>query len=371
MLKNRMTVGIGTDGPASNNDLDMFTEIHLAALLAKTQSNDPTVLPARQALLMATRMGAEALFLGDVTGSLEVGKRADIIVMDANPVHNMPQFDRDPNNIYSRIVYAAKSTDVRHVWCNGQQLMRERKLLTLDEEALLAQARDVALKIDAFLREREDSVLSKLVAIVELDQAESFEVQFKARLRSEAALDRLLNHPQVQIAHFNHYRQYDSYFLFDEEGIERVRYREDDKLDENGEVESVRTRLTYSVPTYERAFDSAVLLFRSRFIADATRPLRFYREYFQPLHEYQIEKDRRRWHIMFQDVLFYVNLDRLIKPATEGLYIELKSRTYSMKDAERKARQIQTMLGILDIQPADVLHHHYIEMDQVKGKAIT
>jgi 5-methylthioadenosine/S-adenosylhomocysteine deaminase len=365
MLKNKMKVGIGTDGPASNNDLDMFTEIHLAALLAKTQANDPTVLPARQALLMATRMGAEAIFLGDVTGSLDVGKRADLIVMDAHPIHNMPQFDRDANNIYSRIVYAAKSTDVRHVWCNGQQLMRDRVLLTLDEASLIEEARALALRIDAFLREREGSVLSKLVAIVELDQAESFEVQFKARLSSEAVLDRLLNHPQVKIDLFNHYRQYDSYFLFDDQGIERVRYREDDKLNENGEVESVRTRLTYSVPTYERAFDSAVLLFRSKFIADATRPLRFYREYFQPKQERQLEKDRRRWHIQFQDVQFYVNLDRLIKPEVDGLFIELKSRTYSMKDAERKARQIQKMLTILGVEPSDVMHDHYIEMEKV------
>jgi 5-methylthioadenosine/S-adenosylhomocysteine deaminase len=366
MLKHKMTVGIGTDGPASNNDLDMFTEIHLAAILAKTQANDPTVLPARQALLMATRMGAEALFLGAVTGSLEVGKRADMIVMDAQPIHNMPQFDRDPNLVYSRIVYASKSTDVRHVWCNGQQLMRDRELLTLDEATLLNEAKHMALQIDAFLREREGSVLSKLVAIVELDQAETFEVQFKAKLKSEAALDRLLNHPQVQIVRYNHYRQYDSYFLFDDEGIERVRYREDDKLDDKGEVESVRTRLTYSVPTYERAFDSAVLLFRSKFIADATRPLRFYREYFQPQEERQIEKDRRRWHIMYQDVLFYVNLDRLIKPHADGLFIELKSRTYSMKDAERKAGQIQKMLEILGIQLEDVLRDHYIAVDKVR-----
>jgi 5-methylthioadenosine/S-adenosylhomocysteine deaminase len=277
----------------------------------------------------------------------------------------MPQFDRDANNIYSRIVYAAKSTDVRHVWCNGQQLMRDRVLLTLDEASLIEEARALALRIDAFLREREGSVLSKLVAIVELDQAESFEVQFKARLSSEAVLDRLLNHPQVKIDLFNHYRQYDSYFLFDDQGIERVRYREDDKLNENGEVESVRTRLTYSVPTYERAFDSAVLLFRSKFIADATRPLRFYREYFQPKQERQLEKDRRRWHIQFQDVQFYVNLDRLIKPEVDGLFIELKSRTYSMKDAERKARQIQKMLTILGVEPSDVMHDHYIEMEKV------
>ena len=117
MLKHGLTVGIGTDGPASNNDLDMFEEVRLAAILAKTAVNDPTALPARQALLMATRQGAAALFIDDITGSLEAGKRADLIVMDSERVHNTPHFRRDPNAIYSEIVYASKSTDVAHVMC--------------------------------------------------------------------------------------------------------------------------------------------------------------------------------------------------------------------------------------------------------------
>ncbi len=368
MLKHDVTVGIGTDGPASNNDLDMFEEIHLAAILAKTQANDPTTLPARQALLMATRQGAEALFLGDKTGSLEVGKLADVIVIDANVAHNMPQFNRDPEAVYSRIVYAAKSSDVRHVLCNGRWLMRDRELLTLDEASLLEEARAYALQVDTFMRAREESVLSKLVAVSELEQAESYEVQVKARIADEVIIDKLLKHPDTQIIRFNHYRQYDSYFLFDDEGRERVRYREDDKIDDHGEVESVRSRLTYSVPTTEREFDQAVLLFRSRFIADATRPVRFYREYFQPLHERQLEKDRRRWHILFQGVLYYLNLDQLLKPQVDGLFIELKSRTYSMKDADVKAQRVQEMLEILGIQPGDIIRRHYIEM--VKDTAV-
>jgi 5-methylthioadenosine/S-adenosylhomocysteine deaminase len=362
MLKHKVTLGIGTDGPASNNDLDMFAEIHLAAILAKTQANDPTALPARQALLMATRQGAEALFIGDKTGSLETGKLADVIVVDAQPLHNMPQFDRDPLAVYSRLVYAAKSTDVRHVLCHGRWLMRDRELLTLNEAQILEEARVYALKVDQFLKTRESSVLSKLVAVSELERAESYEIQVKARIDSEAVLERLLHHADVQVIRFNHYRQYDSYFLFDEDGRERVRYREDDKIDEKGEVESVRSRLTYSVPTYEREFDSAVLLFRSRFIADATRPLRFYREYFQPLHERQLEKDRRRWHILFQGVLYYVNLDRLLKPEVEGLFIELKTRTYSTSDAEIKAERLQELIAILGLTHADVIDQHYIEM---------
>ncbi|NJO84061.1 MAG: amidohydrolase, partial [Blastochloris sp.] len=140
MLDGGLTVGIGTDGPASNNDLDMFEEMRLAAILAKTAVNDPTALPARQALLMSTRLGAEALFLGDRTGSLEPGKRADVIIVDANPLHNMPQFNRDPQAVYSRIVYAGKATDVAHTICNGRWLMRYRQLLTLNEVDLLQRA---------------------------------------------------------------------------------------------------------------------------------------------------------------------------------------------------------------------------------------
>src|SRR5918994_7461205 len=112
MLELGVNVGIGTDGAASNNDLDMFEEMRLAALLAKGISGDPTALPARQALAMATRVGARAVHLGDVTGSLEPGKRADLIVINLDQTHNTPRFQRDSNAVYSQIVYASKSTDV-------------------------------------------------------------------------------------------------------------------------------------------------------------------------------------------------------------------------------------------------------------------
>ena len=86
MLERELKVGIGTDGPASNNDLDMFEEMRLAAILAKGATLDPVVLPAKQALTMATRLGAEAMHQGHLTGSLEPGKRADVIVVDRNPI---------------------------------------------------------------------------------------------------------------------------------------------------------------------------------------------------------------------------------------------------------------------------------------------
>lgn len=362
MLEHDLTVGIGTDGTASNNDLDMFEEVRLAAILAKTAANDPTALPARQALLMATRMGAEALFMGDITGSLEVGKLADVITVEANPVHNVPQFSRDPNAVYSRIVYAGKSGDVRHVICNGRWLMRDRQLLTIDEKTLLEQAEAYAVKIDRFLSAREEDILSKLLAIGGLEQSESFEVQVKASIPDGEVVQKLLKHPNVQVLAQHHYRQYDTYFLFQDDAKGRVRYREDDRIDERGEVVSVRTRLTYTLPTKEREFSQAILLSHSRFIAEADRPLRFFREYFQPEAERELQKDRRRWHIHYQGVLFYVNVDRILSPALPQIFIELKSRTWSKSDAENKADRIQEMLGILGVTQADIIREEYLEM---------
>ncbi|MEZ4666641.1 MAG: amidohydrolase family protein [Anaerolineae bacterium] len=365
MLDEKLIVGIGTDGPASNNDLDMFEEVRLAAILAKTAANDPTALPARQALFMATRQGAAALFLGDVTGSLEVGKLADVITVDADPVHNMPQFNRDPNAIYSRIVYASKSSDVRHVICNGQWLMRDRNLLTINEPELLQQAADYAAKVDVFLAAREKDILRKLLAIGGLEQSESFEVQVKAVLRAEVNVEKLLQHKDVSVVRTIHYRQYDTYFLFPEEDG-RVRYREDDMMDEKGEVKSVRSRLTFTTATKERDFHSAVVLSRSRFISTADRPLRFYREYFQPKEERELHKDRRRWHIHYQGVLFYINLDKVVKPELPQTFIEIKSRTWSQSDAENKADRIKEMLDIIEVAEADIVRMDYLEFHETQ-----
>ncbi len=313
MLEHGLTVGIGTDGPASNNDLDMVEEIRLAAILAKTAANDPTALPARDALLMATRQGAEALFIGDRAGSLEAGKLADVIVMDGEKSHNSPHFRRDPNAVYSEIVYASKSSDVAHVICNGRWLMRDRDLLTVDEAALLEQARDYAVRVDAFLTAHEGDILKKLLAVTQgMERGESFEVQSKAVLRDPAKVEQLMQHEDVDVLLFKHYRQYDTYFVFDDPSVGLLRYREDDLLDAAAEVESVRSRLTLTMPTRERDYDDSVVLSHSRFIAPADRPLRFYREYFQPASELELQKDRQRWHIHYQGVLFYVNVDRVI-----------------------------------------------------------
>jgi 5-methylthioadenosine/S-adenosylhomocysteine deaminase len=367
MLESGVEVGIGTDGPASNNDLDMFEEIRLAALLAKTQTYNPTAVPAKTALRMATRQGAKVLGLDAITGSLEVGKAADIIVVDSHPLHNIPHYDFNPDNVYGRLVYSAKSTDVAHTMVAGQFLMRDRQLLTVDETSLRASAYDYAQKIGAFLSDYKSNVLNKLIAVsIGVERGESFEVQSKAILRDPSAIETLLDHPDVEVLRTTHYRQHDTYFTFSDPGKGRVRYREDDKLDNEGRITEVRTRLTYTSYRKEKSFDSTVELSHSRFIAAADRPLRFYREYFQADREFTLEKDRRRWAIHYRGVQFYINVDQLIHPRQEQLFVEIKSRTWSARDADFKASHIQEMLKILGIPPEDVISDDYLELAQTE-----
>jgi 5-methylthioadenosine/S-adenosylhomocysteine deaminase len=361
MLERGVMVGIGTDGTASNNDLDMFEEMRLAALLAKGISGDPTALPARQAVAMATCIGARATFFGDVTGSLEVGKRADLIVVDLDHLHNVPRFARDANAVYSQIVYSGKASDVVDVMCDGRWLMRDRRLLTLDEDALAAAARDVARHIDAFLITREQSVLQKLVAIGGAAEQESFEIQVKARLASPDAVLRLLESDEVTILRTVHYHQYDTYFFFDDPAQGRLRYREDEFLDQDGKVVSARARLTLTGPSREAVFGS-VLLFRSRFFAPATHSPRFYREYFKPARERDVEKDRRRWLVAYRGVQVYVHVDRLLNPAADGCFVEVKARTWSRRDAQDKAAIVTELLHRFGARQDDTIEEDYVQL---------
>jgi 5-methylthioadenosine/S-adenosylhomocysteine deaminase len=361
MIEHGIPVGIGTDGPASNNDLDMFEELRLAALLAKGAGNNPTALPAREALAMATRMGARALGLDAVTGSLEPGKRADLIVVDLDQTHNAPRFGRDPAAVYSQVVYAAKATDVVDVMCDGKWLMRDRRLLTIDETSVRSEAAAVARRIDTFLIEREGSVLQKLVAIGGAAEQESFEVQVKVKLNTpDEVLKALLSSDEITVIRSVHYHQYDTYFFFDDPAQGRLRYREDEKMDANGNVVSGRARLTLTGQSREATFGS-VLLGRSRFLAPAAHSPRFYREYFKPMREREVVKDRKRWLVAFRGVQFYVHLDRLAKPHI-GDFLELKSRTWSRRDAQDKAAVISELLRLLGTNPDEATEKDYVEL---------
>ena len=361
MLENGLNVGIGTDGPASNNDLDMFEEVRLACFVAKASTNDPTVVPAATALLMATRMGAQALHLGHLTGSIQTGKRADLILVDISTAHNSPRFRRDPNNAYAQLVYAAKSTDVTDVLVNGKWLMREHALLTLNEAELVEHAQSIAGKIDVFLIEREKSVLSKLIALGGSMEQESFEVQVKVKVSEPERLVQQMQKPEIQINLHKHYHQYDDYFLFDQPAQGRLRFREDDLIDAQSQVENVRSRLTLIGQKREGEIGHDILLSRSRFLAPADHTLRFYREYFKPLREISIEKDRLRWHIKYKNTELFVNLDELKQPRM-GHFLEIKSRTWSRKDADLKAELVKELLDLLGVGNAETVTQDYLEI---------
>lgn len=142
MLRKDLAVGLGTDGAASNNDLDMWEEMDTAAKLHKLVSGDPKTLTAEQAFEMVTIRGARALDLNKITGSIETGKRADIVIVDLDSLHQTPMY-----NIYSHLVYATKASDVRTVVINGRVVMLDRALLTLNESAIKRDANAYRRKI--------------------------------------------------------------------------------------------------------------------------------------------------------------------------------------------------------------------------------
>ncbi len=139
MIKQKIKVGLGTDGCASNNNLDLFQEMDTAAKLAKVISGDPEVLDAKSVLKMATRWGAEVLGLQDEIGSIEIGKKADIITVDLRSPHLQPLYDP-----YSLIVYSASAGDVRDVIINGKIVLRDKKFVALDLEEIKAKVRETA-----------------------------------------------------------------------------------------------------------------------------------------------------------------------------------------------------------------------------------
>lgn len=366
MLDLGLKVGIGTDGPASNNDLDMFEEIRLTSFLAKGSTGDPTVLPARQTLAMATSLGAQALHIGDITGSLEPSKRADLILIDISSVHNSPHFRRDSQNAYGQVVYAAKADDVTDVMVNGAWLMRDHVLLTINEAELLVAAHEYARKIDIFLIAREKSLLSKLLALGEdTEEEESFEVQAKVPVTDIQKVLDSIEQPGIQILRSRHYREYDSYFSFDPPEESLLRFREDHFIGANGEITRVRSRLTLIGPSREYHFPQKVLLSRSRFLANATQSARFYREYFKPVKETEIEKDRLRFLIRYKDTEFFINVDTMEKPSI-GCFLEIKSRTWSRKDAENKSKLVVELMSQLGASPAETISQDYYSLIENK-----
>ena len=141
-LRAHLALGLGTDGAASNNTLDMFEAMKTAALLHKVFTGDPKVVNAHEVLEMATINGARALHLEKEIGSLEPGKRADVIIVGLDAPHQVPVYD-----VHSQLVYATDASDVKTVIINGQIVMRDKRVLTLNQAAILAKANEFRAKI--------------------------------------------------------------------------------------------------------------------------------------------------------------------------------------------------------------------------------
>lgn len=152
MLAAGVRVGLGTDGAASNNDLDMWEEMRLASLLQKVDRMDPEVMPATTVLTMATRGGANAIGLGDSIGSLEVGKKADLIQVAFEDVHHVPTYD-----VISHLVYVTDEQDVATVVVDGKVLMEDKEILAIDTNRVRAEANALAAKIQSALQQRNQS----------------------------------------------------------------------------------------------------------------------------------------------------------------------------------------------------------------------
>jgi 5-methylthioadenosine/S-adenosylhomocysteine deaminase len=363
MVNLGLHVGIGTDGPASNNDLDMFEETRLAAFLQKGIFGDPTLLPAKTAWALATVEGARALHIDHLTGSLEPGKRADIAIISTAHTHQKPHFGRDPEAVYAQLVYATKATDVRDVIVDGKVLMRNWTLLTLDEPEILEEANQIARRIDAFLMAREGSILSKLLAIsADFIPQETFEIQVKVRLPELIDVSALLKAARIDIQRSSLRDQYDTYFFFEDKEAGRLRFREDEVRDERGELKETFYTMTLMGPTGEKEFENSIVLTRARYTASASHSLRFYREYFKPAAEREVAKHRRRCHILYKETDMAINLDELSNVEPNSYYLEIKSRTWSAKDALHKAELINELLEKFGVKREDQFKVEYIDL---------
>lgn len=355
--------GLGTDGPASNDDQDMFTEIHLAAMLPKGLSGDPTVMPARDALSLATNRGAEAIHQAHLIGSLVVGKRADITVVRLDPLHSAPRYTYSPETIYSHLVYSSRAADVRDVLVDGQRLLANGELRTLDVPDILGRAQRIADTVNSFLAGREENLLDKILAIGGVKQAEIFEIQVKARIEEAdiARIEALLHSPDIVITKASERIQYDTYFLFHKRERGRIRIREDRRIDPGSRIDS-----KYTITLIEEGtpgdYPFALLLSRARYTAPAQHSTRFYREYFHPDQEVEIEKHRRRWRILYKNKDFAVNIDRLRGQPDVGPFLEIKARTWGRRDADERAALIGELLRRWDVDEQRLVKQEYVEM---------
>jgi 5-methylthioadenosine/S-adenosylhomocysteine deaminase len=191
-------------------------------------------------------------------------------------------------------------------------------------------------------------------------------VQVKVKLANPAPVLKALKKPEIEILRKKHYHQHDAYFTFNDPAQGWLRYREDEIIDDKEQITGVRGRLTLIGPSREDDFAYDVLLSRIRYFAPAANSLRFYREYFKPVHEIAIDKDRLRWLVRYKEEEFYINLDRLETPDL-GYYLEIKSRTWSRRDAEEKAVGSSELILLLGGALENTITQDYVEIAEEMG----
>lgn len=360
MIENGIDIAIGTDGAGSNNDHDMIEEMRLTALLPKGILYNPTVVPAKKVIKMATIEGARAIGLEDIIGSIEVGKRADIITIDMSGVHTIPKYHILPDSIYSRIVYSTKSSDINDVIIDGKVIMLDKKILTMDEEYILKHIETLSNEITIFMHKRESSLVDKLLAIGGIEWKETFEVQVKTKVEGFINVDELLSNENIKLIRKSTRDQFDTYFLFNNLTA-KIRYREDE-VTENGKLIETIYTLTLVDRAYEKEFPNFVLLSGSCFSSIADKSLRFYKEYFQPDRLFEIHKKRKRYRILYKGIDFAINVDEIINPKDGGHFIEIKSRTWSENDAIKKAALISELIQLFRLSEQNLLKDDYTEL---------
>jgi 5-methylthioadenosine/S-adenosylhomocysteine deaminase len=180
-------------------------------------------------------------------------------------------------------------------------------------------------------------------------------------------VEAMLYEKPFEIIRKRHYHEFDTYFSFADPAQGRLRYREDEFVNEDGSVNNVRSRLTLvgEAAETEQLSDEQVMLSRSRYFAPASHSLRFYTEYFKPDSTSEIEKDRVRYLVKFEGTEFFVNLDTVRKPQL-GKFVEVKSRTWSRQDAANKTTSMRRLIERLGLADRQLLHEDYIHLVEAK-----
>jgi 5-methylthioadenosine/S-adenosylhomocysteine deaminase len=218
------------------------------------------------------------------------------------------------------------------------------------------------------LLEQEQKVLRKLAALGELEQKESFELRAKARLTDplgvRAALQALSQgnnvYKPLKLINYSLRHEYDLYFFFEPPEENRLRLRKIHFNKGQGGVSPAVSELALLGPAQEFNLGKAILLTRLRFAMPLLHPPNFYREYFNPAREQEIEKERSSWRVSFEGVELEINLDRLLKPEL-GYFIEVKKSTWNRQGAEEAAPLIGKLLHLLDVSAVDVRQRAYVE----------